>query len=515
MRARRRAIPLATACHVPATHLYLHPSGDVRVCCRNQVPLGNIVETSLTDMWRRSRRRSMVDELSQGRYPHGCDPCAYEVAVEGWDNAFPRIYDRWAEVVEADGIDGDLEWPAHIEFNLSNTCNLMCIQCDGTLSSMIRLHREKLPPTPKPYGDAFFAELEAFIPHLREAQFAGGEPFLAPENFRVWEMVERLNPELRCVVITNATQWNDKIERVGRTLNMGYTFSIDGMTAATYQKVRVSADFDRTMANVPRYVEMARAKGQSLEVNFCLMQQNYMEFGDLLLWAESMGAKVNAQVVRHPPTCSLASLEPVELRTVVERLERQADSVLPHLEINRGTWIGELARLRSWAEAPDELRRKMWSESASTVAWSTVGLLLRSQRDAGHDEARDRLRAWSGHDQLHELSLDVGDGSTDPVVTSAGASFAALVGIPADALVGRSLTEVAGLVAASQGGQLEMATLEETGVRITAEMTYRDAVGRSTLLSERDAHGALDGATVLLALRPTAEAPGGAVAVDG
>lgn len=98
-----------------------------------------------------------------------------------------------------------------MEFNLSNACNLQCIQCNGDLSSSIRIHRERRAPLAKVRRR--LEDLAALLPP-DEAQFAGGEPFLGVENFRAWELIAEVSPSLGCTVVTNATQWNRRVERV-------------------------------------------------------------------------------------------------------------------------------------------------------------------------------------------------------------------------------------------------------------------------------------------------------------
>ena len=105
-------------------------------------------------------------------------------------------------------------WPANLEFNLANTCNLECLMCRGELSSAIRARRDRLPPLPRVYNDTFFADLRKYLQRARCLQFLGGEPFLIQEHFRVWEMLieDGLKPEVQ--ITTNGTQWNARVERV-------------------------------------------------------------------------------------------------------------------------------------------------------------------------------------------------------------------------------------------------------------------------------------------------------------
>src|SRR5206468_1414522 len=82
-------------------------------------------------------------------------------------------------------MDSEKRWPAKLEFALSNTCNLGCIHCSGSLSSVLRA-KEGLPALPHLYGDQFFEDLARYLPHTKQLSFLGGEPFLQQECFRIW-----------------------------------------------------------------------------------------------------------------------------------------------------------------------------------------------------------------------------------------------------------------------------------------------------------------------------------------
>ena len=501
--------------------MYLAPDGNVRACCRSFAPIGNVVESPLGEIWNGAVRRQMVDALAAGEFPPGCEPCGVERAVEGPERAYPARFDRFGPALAA-GADPMGAWPLRIEFNLSNSCNLMCIQCDGFLSSSIRAHREHRPALPKVYGDAFFAELEPFIPHLVEAQFAGGEPFLGRENYRVWDLIERLNPELPCTVVTNATQWSERIERIGTTLRMGYTFSLDAVTKETYELIRVGADHDVVAANIPRYLAMAEAQGTTVEVNFCLMQQNHHEFGDLLLWAEEHGLRVNVCVVRHPEHCSLASLGSDELRRVVDGLEVTEGRVLDGLELNRSTWVEEVERLRRWVESPpDTLEQLWWSEAWSSpdVAETPVvvaglpetsSLLLGVVGVRSGDLAaveRD-MAAWATDGRVHQLVADY-EPHRDPdhLVISVSDSMAELLGSAPDRLVGRPLQDLQAEIEGRYGPVARSEVLQLDGASREFALELRDADVRVAMLARANERGRLDGVTVVLAVR----SPGPAV----
>jgi radical SAM protein with 4Fe4S-binding SPASM domain len=349
-----------TVCLAPSMMLYLDPSGDVRPCCKNNVAIGNVGRTRLTEIWWGANRALLEKSVEAGDFSQGCVQCEAEMGAEGRDLVYPANFDRYEPDLAPTRSE---RWPLRMEFNLSNSCNLQCIQCNGLLSSSIRLHREHQPPLPKVYGDQFFEDLELFIPHLVDAQFAGGEPFMAAESYRVWDMIARLNPELPCTTVTNATQWNRRIQEVLETLVMGFVFSIDGVTKDTYEAVRIGADFESVMANVERYAAIARSHELPLEVNYCQMLQNYHGLADVLRWAEERGMHVNVSVVRDPPSCSLAAADDAVLAEALALYERQYDAVAADLDLNLEAWEREVVRIRRWLEAGDEGRIDLWGEA--------------------------------------------------------------------------------------------------------------------------------------------------------
>jgi MoaA/NifB/PqqE/SkfB family radical SAM enzyme len=86
-------------------------------------------------------------------------------------------------------LTGHINYPRVMEFELSNECNLECVMCNGYFSSSIRKNREKLPASVSPYNDQFVDELDQFIPHLTDAKFLGGEPFMIDIYLKIWERI--------------------------------------------------------------------------------------------------------------------------------------------------------------------------------------------------------------------------------------------------------------------------------------------------------------------------------------
>lgn len=334
-----------SGCYAPFVSLYFNPLGEVNACCRNQTySLGNVARDRLDDIWNGRAIDAMRDALADYRFGAGCEFCEWMIAARDYKGAITHLFEEFAVAERRP------PWPQGMEFAISNTCNFACVQCCGDWSSRIRSRREGLPPLAKVYPDQFFADLRRYLPHLKQAKFYGGEPFLARENFRIWDMMIEDGLRPSCHALTNGSQWNDGIERVLDRLAFSIGVSIDGVTRKTFEAIRVDGDFELVMANMARFREYTRRIGTQMMVSFSLMPQNWFELGDMLLHCEEMGYAINVIRVIDPPRFSLFSLPTAELHPIIAALEAQATTLLPRLARHRDVFVGVLASLRENAQ---------------------------------------------------------------------------------------------------------------------------------------------------------------------
>lgn len=384
--ARPRADSPATrpACKAPFGSMYLDPRGQVLACCMNHYqPLGNITEQSLTEIWRGEPARRLRDRLAENDLSLGCELCAVKVDAGSAESAYLHVFDH----LELPG--GAPEWPTQLELALSNSCNLQCVMCNGDLSSSIRIHREGRPALPVVYDDAFFDELDDFLPHLRNITFLGGEPFLGREPLRVMERLVELGLRPSCHVTTNGTQWNERVARILRSIPMHLAISVDGLTPETLGSVRVGADPAQVMANVIDLRDAAREGGGGCSLAFCLMRPTWREFADYLLWADSIDLDVFVNTVTYPPQFSLAHLGDAELEEVVEGLRSRDDDLRSSLGRNRDVWTRTL---------DDVTRMHVERRHGPVTATLDVAPVQVELRSSGDRRARD-ICAAAGDDR--------------------------------------------------------------------------------------------------------------------
>jgi MoaA/NifB/PqqE/SkfB family radical SAM enzyme len=155
---------------------------------------------------------------------------------------------RWSNVVALDGDyaagrarlgAGPLE--AYVE--VSARCNLRCRMCPITVDPRYDPHSG----TPPLLAGDVFDRLEPLIPTLQRVYLQGlGEPFL---NRDLISYAERLaGAGVEVWITTNATLVRDEhAEALALAGVARMTVSIDGPTAATYERIRIRGKFDQML----------------------------------------------------------------------------------------------------------------------------------------------------------------------------------------------------------------------------------------------------------------------------
>ncbi|KLR62231.1 radical SAM superfamily enzyme [Actinobacteria bacterium IMCC26207] len=369
------SLAFESACYAPTVSMYFDQFGKVRACCQNTGALmGDVAQQSIRDIWESASTARMRSALKVGDYSEGCGFCEWQVNQGDEAIVFARVFDDHTVTQEHP------RWPVQMEFSMTNSCNLQCQMCNGDWSSSIRTHREHRPPLPVVYQDSFFEELAEFLPHLEKVNFLGGEPFLGKEPLRVMTMLAELPHPPEVAVTTNGTQWSNRIEQICEQLPISFVLSLDGITASTYEGIRIGADFEQVMANLERFESYATRHGTKVSLAHCLMRSNWHEFAQFLRFAEDRGFEVGMNEVIFPVELSLFQMPPEELSHVVSAMERDESGIAASLDALKPTWDGQLDALRNrlatleggqlqyirpWAQA--EEKSETWEEQAGRL----------------------------------------------------------------------------------------------------------------------------------------------------
>jgi radical SAM protein with 4Fe4S-binding SPASM domain len=350
---QRQETAIKSLCYAPFVQLTLSPDGNASACCFSRShSLGNVRQQRLDEIWRGERIQQFRAKLQNNTFPSGCEFCEWSLKAGNF-RAHPTL--NFDHLPIHDGV----RWPTRIEFAMSNTCNLACVMCTGDYSSVIRA-KEGLPPMPAVYDEQFFQDLAFYLPHVQELSFLGGEPFLQPESFRIWDMLIERELSPLCHVTTNGSLYDARVERVLQNLPVNLSISIDGISKTTYESIRVNSTYENVMKNLHRFNcyahghtdRHATKRMPYMQLNYCVMQQNWQEVPDFFRFAESVGARVAMILVTHPPNCSLFTLPQEDLREVVTTLEDQTPGLSRELNRNRTSWLELLNEMSNHSEEP-------------------------------------------------------------------------------------------------------------------------------------------------------------------
>jgi len=234
-------------CLLPWTHLHVRADGSARPCCAWSGPLlGDARSSSLAELWNSPILKALRSDLMSGRPVTGCARC-YESERSGfWSMRQKKNVEldrhRGRErLTEPDGTLPRLPVP-FLEIRFSNVCNLRCRTCDPTQSSAWAADAEALglpvqgEPILKPYDDwdTLWRQLQPLLEEgLEEIVFAGGEPLVMEEHYRILDfLLSRGRTDVCLNYITNFStlrfQGRDVIDLWSRFRDVKVVASLDG-----------------------------------------------------------------------------------------------------------------------------------------------------------------------------------------------------------------------------------------------------------------------------------------------
>ncbi len=169
--------------------------------------------------------------------------------------------------------------PLYVAWQITNECNLACLHCI-----------EESGP-----GKAFKDELDregalAVVDQLMDHEvpylsFSGGEPMLHPHFFEMVERVTSRGSQLK--IETNGHYLTpENCARLKALEVKAVQVSLDGATSATFGRMRVRGEFDRTVEGIRNLV----AAGVDVEVNFSPAAFNIHEAARIVDLAFELGA---------------------------------------------------------------------------------------------------------------------------------------------------------------------------------------------------------------------------------
>lgn len=338
-------------CFAPFRSMRFSLTGNVLSCCFNRYHiLGKYPENNMHDIWFGEKKNEICKSLKNNDFSKGCQVCYHTITTQNFHSAGSLQYDYLPKTNKG--------YPSMLDFEISNTCNLECIMCNGENSALIRQKREGKPPHHIPYDTNFTDQLDEFIPYLSEARFVGGEPFLTELHYKIWDKIIRINPETNITILTNATVLNDRIKQLIHSGNFNISVSIDSFKKETYETIRPNADFEKVMVNMNYFHDSAKKNKKKFFINVCPIKQNRFEIPDMLAYCNSHQVYIVFHTVYFPALCALWDLKSSEINETIihyKKFKTAADNSLQ--QQNTLAFASLIRQLEIWKDNA-EIREK-------------------------------------------------------------------------------------------------------------------------------------------------------------
>jgi len=273
-----------TFCLHPFTGLATREDGAICACCRSH-PIGFIQDAPLEYHWNSEVMTRIRRQVLIGERPKECEPC-FSLEDQGVESLRQRhIAGNIPEArinLYPDALKKmrhDFTMPFEIptmELKLNNLCNLACRMChpmDSTSwtdwgevkqfykkeGNIMYALVENLNLENKPHLDKFqdnpewWASLEKLLPHFRRVEFAGGEPLMDPQHYRILDMLAPYGDQIEIKYATNLSMLGKSNRTVWeywpKFKSVAVNVSIDGI-GASYEYIRGNASWAELINNI-------------------------------------------------------------------------------------------------------------------------------------------------------------------------------------------------------------------------------------------------------------------------
>lgn len=350
-----------TFCMHPFTGLATREDGAIKACCRSH-PVGNIQCQSLEEVWNNDTMKRIRRQVLSNERPKECEPC-FSLEDQGVESLRQRhikdiipesrinLYPNAVLTMRKD-YTMPFEIPT-IEIKLNNLCNLKCRMCNPTDSTSWNdweevedfykkennfvVHSIKdLNLLQKPYLDKFdntanwWGSFEKLLPYFRRVEFAGGEPLMDPQHYRILDMLAPYGDQIEIKYATNLTMLGKSNRTVWqywpKFKSVAVNVSIDGISDS-YEYVRGNASWAELVNNIKQVqtiTNVSRIVGAvAVQVSNVLVLDKMIEY-----FLNDLGIVFYTNMVQYPSVLSVQVL-PNELKALAVTRLRAVRELVP------------------------------------------------------------------------------------------------------------------------------------------------------------------------------------------
>ena len=342
-----------TFCLHPFTGLATREDGAICACCRSH-PIGFIDKEKLEDIWNNDTMKRIRKQVLTNERPPECEPC-FSLEDQGVESLRMRHIN--GKIPEArsnlypdalDKLQEDHSMPFEIpamELKLNNLCNLKCRMChpmDSTswndwsevkefykkegniMYAIVEEHNLERKPHLDKFQDSpeWWASLEKLLPYFRRVEFAGGEPLMDPQHYRILDMLAPYGDQVEIKYATNLTMLGKSNRTVWeywpKFKSVAVNVSIDGI-GASYEYIRGNANWNELVDNIKQIqpiTNISRIVGAvTVQVSNVLVLDKMIEY-----FLNDIGIIFHTHRVAYPNVLSAQVLPPPLKELAIQKL---------------------------------------------------------------------------------------------------------------------------------------------------------------------------------------------------
>lgn len=211
-------------CIMPWVHFHVAQNGNVIPCC--QAPphkvhsFGNINEKAIEEIWDSEAIQEFRRNMLSGKGDSRCKQC-YIKEEQGWNSLRKISNEKFkTEIEQVPELGLKANKPVYFDLRFSNACNLKCRICGPWASSQwykdavamgMRDSKDKALTLAIKNEDQFFEELLPLLKEAKEFYFAGGEPLMMEQHYRILQaLIDCGNTEIQLSYNTNFSTFQYK-----------------------------------------------------------------------------------------------------------------------------------------------------------------------------------------------------------------------------------------------------------------------------------------------------------------
>jgi radical SAM protein with 4Fe4S-binding SPASM domain len=206
-----------TFCIYPWIHIHAYPTGEAYPCCHAEMgvgQIGNCREKTLEQIWQDQPLQQLRDDMLNERANAACQRC-YEQEASGFFSGRRSANKHHGHHIKK--LESNPFELTYWDIRFSNLCNLRCRSCGHIFSSQWYQDQARLAgPEWKSRNRVLnyagrteldmWEQLEPHLDYVEQIYFAGGEPLLMEEHYRILdELVRRERFDVRLIYNTNFT----------------------------------------------------------------------------------------------------------------------------------------------------------------------------------------------------------------------------------------------------------------------------------------------------------------------